>query len=114
MKQTDSPRLTKRRPRKLGKSTHISGELRSQLPPVLKQHGIIRAALFGSFARGEAKRDSDLDVLVEFKKWKSLLDLVALKLALEEVTGRKVDVVTYRSLHPRLRERILKDQIIVL
>jgi predicted nucleotidyltransferase len=59
-------------------------------------------------------RASDLDLLIEFKGQKSLFDLVGLKLALEAKIHRKVAVVTYRALHPALREQILAEQIIVL
>ncbi|MCI0476419.1 MAG: nucleotidyltransferase family protein [Anaerolineales bacterium] len=82
--------------------------------PILKQHDVKRAALFGSFARGEGTRHSDLDLLVEFKGSKSLLDLVALKQALEAKTRKKVDVLTYRALHPLVRERILSEQVSIL
>ncbi|WP_297201514.1 nucleotidyltransferase family protein [Thermanaeromonas sp.] len=79
--------------------------------PVFKKHGVARAAVFGSFARGEASEDSDLDFLIEFEGQKTLLDLVALRQELEEVIGKKVDVVTYASLNPRMREQIIKEQV---
>jgi predicted nucleotidyltransferase len=88
--------------------------IRRKLLPVLKRHDIARAALFGSYARGEGTRRSDLDILVEFKGDKSLLDLVELKYALEKKTDRKVDVLTYRGLHPAIRERILDEQVPLL
>jgi predicted nucleotidyltransferase len=77
---------------------------------VLQRHGVRKAALFGSAARGELTKDSDIDVLVEFEGRKSLLDLAGLKNELEEVLGRKVDVLTYNSLHPLLKDSILKEQ----
>ncbi len=88
--------------------------LRRQVLPILKQYGVRRAAVFGSLARGESTRHSDLDLLIEFKGNKSLLDLVALKQALETRTRRQVDVLTYRALHPALRKRILSEQVIIL
>lgn len=57
---------------------------------------------------------SDVDLLVEFEGRKSLLDIAGLKIELEDALGRKVDVVTYRSLHPLLRERILGEQVPIL
>ena len=81
---------------------------------VLKKHGVKKAALFGSVARRVATEDSDIDVLVEFGDGKSLLDLAGLKLDLQEAVGKEVDVVTYKSLHPLLRKRILNEQEVIL
>ncbi len=88
--------------------------LRQSIIPILKRHDVCQAAIFGSLATGEARETSDLDLLVEFKGEKSLLDLVALKLDLEEALNKKVDVVTYRALHPLIREKVLKQQVKVL
>jgi len=68
----------------------------------LKKYGVVRAGLFGSVVRGEAKMKSDIDILVEFEKGKSLLDLLGLKIELEEMLKGQVDVITYSSLHPLL------------
>lgn len=70
--------------------------------------------MFGSFVRGEMGEGSDIDILVEFKGEKSLLDLAGLKIELEELLGRKVDVLTYNSLHPLLKDRILSEQEAIL
>ena len=85
-------------------------EMKETLIKVLKKHRVKRAALFGSIVRGEATEDSDIDLLIEFEGRKSLLDLVGLKLELEELLKREVDVVTYKSLHPLLRGKILNEQ----
>lgn len=81
---------------------------------ILKANDVKKAAIFGSFARGEATKSSDVDILIEFKGKKSLFDLAGLKIELEEAIGRKVDVVTYKSLHPLLKEKILSEQQIIL
>lgn len=81
---------------------------------ILKKNGVNKAALFGSFARNTATKKSDLDLLVAFKGKKSLFDLVGLKMELEESLGRSVDVVTYNSLHPVLKEKILSEQVILI
>lgn len=78
-------------------------EVKQRVIPVLKRHDVVHAAIFGSFARGEPGEDSDLDILVEFGSEKSLLDLVALQLELEEALRREVDVLTYRAIHPRIK-----------
>ncbi len=89
-------------------------EMEDKIIPVLKSYDVKRAAIFGSYVRGEQEEGSDLDILVEFKGEKSLLDLVGLKIELEEVLGRNVDVLTYNSLHPLLRDRILDEQKVIL
>ena len=89
-------------------------EVTIKILPVLRRHNVLRAAVFGSFARGEPREDSDLDILVEFGGDKSLLDLAGLKLDLEEILGRSVDVITYRGLSPRIRERVLEEQVPIL
>ena len=65
--------------------------------------------MFGSFARGEARPDSDLDVLVDLEPGRDLLDIVAIKQDLEALLGCRVDVVTERSVSPYIRESVLRD-----
>lgn len=82
---------------------------------MLLESGVKRAALFGSYARGDATKDSDIDLLIEFRgKNKSLLDLAELKINLEDNLGKHVDLITYNSIHPLLRDRILSEQVIIL
>ena len=69
--------------------------------------------MFGSVRRGEANSSSDLDLLVDMSKDRSLLDLVALGDELEEVLGVEVDVVTEGSLSPYLRDRILAEAVVL-
>lgn len=82
--------------------------------PILKKNGVIKAGIFGSYARGEQKKGSDVDMLIKFKGRKSLLDLVGLQIELEEKLNRKVDVVTYKSIHPLLKKDILNDEVKIL
>lgn len=89
-------------------------ELKKTILDILQKHDVKRAALFGSIVRGEETKKSDIDLLVEFKGKKSLLDLVGLKQELEDVLNRKVDVLTYKSLHPLLKDRILNEQQVIL
>jgi hypothetical protein len=72
------------------------------------------AAFFGSIVRGGMTDESDIDILVEFEGRKSLLDLAGLKLDLEDALERRVDLLTYRSLHPMLKDRILAEQVQIL
>lgn len=81
---------------------------------VLEKHDVKRASLFGSIVREEMTAESDVDILIEFKGLKSLLDLAGLKIALEEALKSKVDVLTFDSIHPLLREQILAEQVEIL
>jgi predicted nucleotidyltransferase len=72
-------------------------------------YGVVQLRMFGSHASGTATASSDLDLLVDFAPERDLLDLVGLKLDLEELLGCKVDVVTEGSLSPYLRDRILRE-----
>jgi len=89
-------------------------EIEKTIIPILKRNGVVRAGIFGSFVRGEARKKSDIDILIKFKGRKSLLDLVGLKLELEEKLGRKVDIVEYSAIHPLIRDKVLKEQVRVL
>ncbi len=89
-------------------------EIRKKILPILQRAEVKSAAIFGSVSRGQDTHKSDIDILIEFGGKKSLLDLVGLKIELEAILGRKVDVLTYKSLHPLLRERILQEQQVIL
>jgi predicted nucleotidyltransferase len=81
---------------------------------ILKKHEVKKASLFGSIVREEMTIDSDIDLLIEFKGDKSLLDLAALQIELEERLKLKVDVLTYNSIHPLLKDQILAEQVEIL
>ena len=85
--------------------------LRKRIIPTLKKYGVIKAGIFGSFARGDHNKKSDVDVLIKFKGKKSLFDLAGLEIELEKILKRKVDVGEYSVIHPMLKERILKEEI---
>jgi uncharacterized protein len=89
-------------------------EVRSAIAAPMARRGVVRAGVFGSFARGEANDASDVDFLVEFEPGRTLLDLAGLRLDLCEALGREVDVATRGSLHPGLRERILREVVPIL
>ncbi|MBU2633919.1 MAG: nucleotidyltransferase family protein [Nanoarchaeota archaeon] len=81
--------------------------------PVLKKNNVTRAGIFGSYARGDNKKNSDVDILIKFRGRKSLLDLA--RLELEKVLEMKVDLLTYKGIHhPLLKERILKEEVKIL
>ena len=89
--------------------------IKKKVLPILKRHAVKRAAIFGSFARGEARAKSDVDILIEYQGTrKSLFDLVDLKFDLEKTLNRKVDVVTYSSIYWRIRDQVLAEQVVIL
>lgn len=87
--------------------------IKTKITPTLKTQGVLKAGLFGSVVRGETKKKSDIDILVKFSERKSLLDLVRLQFILEDKLGRKVDLLTYDSIHPLLKDIILKEQKVI-
>jgi hypothetical protein len=84
---------------------------REEILRIAAQHGAHNVRIFGSAVRGEARPDSDLDVLIDLEPGRSLLDHAGLLVDLERLLGRKVDVVTERGLRARVRERVLKEAI---
>ncbi len=89
-------------------------EIKQKIVPILQDYGVKKIALFGSCVRGEMEEESDIDILVDIKADISLLGFVGLKQKIEEALGRKVDLVEYDTLKPLLRERILKEQVVLL
>ena len=88
--------------------------IRNTVAAPMARRGVVRAGVFGSFARGEATESSDVDFLVKFEEGRTLLDLSGLRLDLCDVLGREVDVATPGSLNPGLRERILREVVSIL
>ena len=86
--------------------------LKQKIKNVLKKHNIAKAGIFGSYARGEQKKNSDVDILIEFNG--SLLKLVALERELEEKLGVKVDLLTYGGINPHLKDYILVDEVKII
>lgn len=78
-----------------------------------ERNDIGRLRLFGSVARGDASETSDADLIVDFTRRKSLLDLVRIERELSEALGRKVDLLTERALSPYLKGQILKESRVI-
>lgn len=84
---------------------------REKILQIAARHGARKVRVFGSVARGTARRGSDIDFLVEMDEGRSLLDHAALILDLERLLKRPVDVASERGLRPPVRKEILKDAI---
>lgn len=89
-------------------------QIKREILPILKEAGVTRSALFGSFGRGEAKKKSDIDILVDLPQDKSLFDFVELQSKIEKALGKKVDLVEYPTIKPRLKRYILQNQVRIL
>lgn len=90
-------------------------QLQIKIIPILKKYGIKRASLFGSYARGEQQKTSDIDLLIELPKKKiTLFDYFTIKEELSNKLNKKVDLIQYHLIKPRLKEYILKNQIAIL
>ena len=84
-----------------------------KLIEICRENDVTKIGIFGSMARGEAGVSSDIDVLVEFSKRKSLLTFVALQRVISTAIGRQVDLQTEAALSPYLRERILNEILMI-
>ena len=84
--------------------------------PILKKNGVARAGIFGSRACASGHKNSDLDLLYEFKKIRKYypFELGRLKNILEDALGMKVDLVSYDYIHPSLKEQILNHNVEIL
>jgi uncharacterized protein len=90
-------------------------EIKNIILSQLKGFDPIKVGIFGSFARGDNKKGSDIDILVEFKEAPSLLTLIKLENDLSEILGVKVDLVTSGALkNKRIKKSIKKDLINIL
>jgi hypothetical protein len=83
----------------------------AEIVRVAQSHGATSVRVFGSRARGDARPDSDLDLLIKLEPRRSLLDLIAIQQDLEDLLGCKVDVVTENGLSPYIRERVLAEAL---
>lgn len=86
-------------------------EKRVEILRAATRHGARNVRMIGSVARGDARPDSDLDLLVELDRGRSLLDHAALMVELEALLGCKVDVATVQGLRPRIRDRVLAEAV---
>ena len=93
----------------------MDSKIRNIIVNHLKEFNPLKVGVFGSFARGDNKKGSDIDILVEFKNPPSLLTLIRLENELSEILGSKVDLVTTGAIkNKRIKDSINKDLISIL
>lgn len=88
-------------------------EIYNKIVRFLKNQGVKKVAVFGSYVRGEEKPESDIDIIVEFSERKSLLKLVQIERELSEALGIKVDLLTEKSISPYLIDTIKREMEVV-
>jgi len=86
----------------------------AKIIPILKKYGVSRASFFGSVVRGDTHKNSDVDILVEVPKEKSLFDMMDIQFELEDALKKKVDLVEYGYIKPRLKSQILGEQVQII
>jgi len=84
---------------------------RQQILELAMQRGAQRIRVFGSMARGQALATSDVDFLVDMQTGKSAFALGGLLMDLQDLLGRRVDVVTPNALHPAIRDEVLNEAV---
>jgi uncharacterized protein len=84
-------------------------KLKAKIIHLLSRHNPKKIGIFGSYARNEESKSSDIDILVDFREQKSILDLIQIEMELSEALKRKVDLITETSVHPYLKDYIKKD-----
>jgi predicted nucleotidyltransferase len=85
--------------------------LKQIIIPILRNYNVIRAGLFGSYITNQHTQKSDIDILIQLGKKISLLEFVRIKLDLEDKLNKKVDLVEYEAIKPRLKNRILSEEV---
>ena len=95
------------------KSTNELKKLKPRIVKILKRHGIKKAGIFGSYARGDNKKKSDIDIIIEPRKGMGL-EFVGVQLELQDEIGLKIDLVTYKGIHRLIKEQVLKEEIRII
>lgn len=88
-------------------------ELRSRIAPIAQRHGVQSVSVFGSYSKGTATDDSDIDLKIEKGKLSSLFQICSFRLAVEDALERPVDLVTSESSDQDFLDMIEKDEVLL-
>ncbi len=88
-------------------------KIKSKIKKILKKYKVVKAGIFGSYARGEETKKSDIDILIQLKKPIGF-EFVKIQFELEKEIGKKIDIVTYKSINPLLKNKILKKEVRII
>ena len=88
--------------------------IKEKVVPVLKEYKVTKAGIFGSYARGEQNKESDVDILINVDEGIDLIDLIQLRTRLQKATKKKIDLVQYDTIRKELRKSILNEEVQLL
>jgi hypothetical protein len=88
--------------------------IKPKILKIIQNKGIKKAGIFGSYARGEQNKESDIDILIEPTKDMSFFDIINLEEELKKSLKKKVDLLTYASIHNLLKERIKNEEVRII
>jgi predicted nucleotidyltransferase len=100
------------RPGKMAGRT-LKKKIRESIVAILSRYDAERIAIFGSYARGEAKNRSDIDILVRFARPKSLIQIVQIEDEIKKSIHMNVDLVTEKAVSPYLEGSIHRDEVVI-
>ena len=86
---------------------------KAEILQVAARHGARNIRVFGSVARGDSRKRSDVDILVDVPRGMDLFEFSGLRLDLQDALKKKVDLVTFRSLHHLMRDAVLEEQKVI-
>lgn len=95
------------------KNLRFTEAIRDKIITILKKHGAKKISIFGSYVRGEATPESDLDIIVEFEQPMGLIKFVGIEFELSDSLGIKVDLLTEKSISPYLIDIIRKEATVI-
>jgi uncharacterized protein len=88
-------------------------KIKPEIIEILNKNNVKRAGIFGSYSRGEQRKNSDIDILIEPPKGLGF-GFFRISIELEEKLGKKVDLITYNGINPLLRKRILAQEVRII
>ena len=100
-------------PSKKIKKAETLASIKRKIIPILKKNHVVRAGIFGSYARGEQKKNSDIDILIELPKGIGF-GFAGIELELERTLKKRVDLLTYKGINSRLKKYILSNEVKII
>jgi uncharacterized protein len=91
----------------------VPDEITDTIIKILRGYGAVKISIFGSFARGEERPESDIEIIVKFDKLKSLLQLIHIEEEIKNAVQYNIDLLTENSINPYLIDSIRRDEVVI-